>query len=197
MIVGRAQGIGFAVPARIAAMVTRQILATGRVTRGWIGMYTQDITPDLEHAFGANPGGGAVVDEVAANSPSALVGLRVGDVIVAVDNRPVHAEQDVSRELSSHGVGEGVTLTVLREGHRTNLTLTTILRPGDSPAPPVVTAPATETGPAGFGITIDTMTPELAQRVGGTPGRGVVILQVLAGGAADRAGLRGGDDLAS
>ncbi len=189
MVVGRGSGIGFAVSARIVQQVMRQVLATGRVTRGWIGLYVQDLTPDLG-TFGA-PGSGALVSAVLAGSPSAAAGLRLSDVVVAMDGRPVRGRNDVTRMLATHAHAEVIPMTVLRDGQRVNVSVTTGLRPGEAPPPSAPPPPPpAEPGPTGFGITIEALPPQLAPRIGLEPGIGVVIRAVQRGGAADRAGLR-------
>ncbi len=193
MIVQRGSGVGFAVPSRIAQFVARQVLATGRVTRGWIGITAQDITPDLERAFG-RAGSGALVCRLAPEGPAARAGVRLGDVIVGVDGRPVRGRHEVQRETAVRAVGERMTLTVLRGSTRTDLAMVNALRPGDAaPAGPPAAAPAPEPGPTGFGMTIDAVPAVEAQALGLAPREGVVILEVRRGGAADRAGLQPGD----
>jgi len=193
MVVGRGQGIGFAVPSRIAEHVARQILASGRVTRGWIGVNTQDVTPDLERAFGG-ANSGAIINQLAPDGPAARAGLHLSDLVSAVNGRPVHNRHDMMREIASRAVGERLVLTVTRAGQRTDIAVTTALRPGETlPSGPPPAAAPPEPGPTGFGVYIDAIPPVGAQRLGLPPGVGVVILEVHRGGAADRAGLRPGD----
>ncbi|MBK8691893.1 MAG: trypsin-like peptidase domain-containing protein [Deltaproteobacteria bacterium] len=191
LIVGRGQGIGFAVSSRLVQQVVRQVLATGRVTRGWTGFDTQDITPDLSSL--GSPGGGALVSRVAPDSPAAAAGLRPSDVIVAVDGREVHGRNDMRRLLATRAPGERVVLTTRREDRRREVTLTTALRPGEAPPGPPPPPPPPEPGPTGFGITIEAVPPAYAARMGLGPDGGVAIMAVQRGGAADRAGLRPGD----
>ncbi len=192
MVVGRGSGIGFAVSARIVQQVMRQVLATGRVTRGWIGLHVQNITPDLG-AFGA-PGSGALVSAVIGGSPAAAAGLRPSDVIVTMDGRPVRGRNDVTRTLATHAHAEAVAMTVLRDGQRLNVSVTTGLRPGEAPPPSAPPPPPpAEPGPTGFGITIEALPANFAARLGVPAGLGVIIMEVWRGLAADRAGLRPGD----
>ena len=192
MVVGRGQGIGFAVSSRLVQQVVRQVLATGRVTRGWTGLDTQDLTPDLA-SFGA-AGSGALVSVVLPDSPAAAAGLRPSDVIVAVDGRAVHGRNDIARLMATRAPGERIVLGTLREGQARDVTVTTALRPGESPPPAAPPPPPPPTpGPTGFGITIETLPPAYAARLGLGPVGAVVIMGVQRGGAADQAGLRPGD----
>ena len=192
LVVGRGQGIGFAVSSRLVQQVVRQVLASGRVTRGWTGLDTQDITPDLS-AFGP-PGSGALVSVVVPRSPAATAGLHPADVVIAVDGRPVHGRNDVRRLMATRAPGERVVVATLRGGQPRDVTVITALRPGES-APPNAPPPAppAEPGPTGFGITIEALPPAYAARLGLSTEGGVIIMAVQRGGAADRAGLRPGD----
>ena len=192
LVVGRGQGIGFAVSSRLVQQVVRQVLASGRVTRGWTGLDTQDITPDLS-AFGP-PGSGALVSVVVPRSPAATAGLHPADVVIAVDGRPVHGRNDVRRLMATRAPGERVVVATLRGGQPRDVTVITALRPGES-APPNAPPPAppAEPGPTGFGITIEALPPAYAARLGLSTQGGVIIMAVQRGGAADRAGLRPGD----
>jgi len=193
MVVGRGQGIGFAVPARIADHVARQIIAHGQVTRGWIGVGTQDITPDLEGAYGGH-NGGVLVSFVQPQGPAAQADVRVGDVVHEVNGQTVHNRHELLRVIASRAVGEQLTLSLSRGAARQSVNVVTALRPGEQMprgAPSMAVPP--DPAPTNFGMTIADMAPALAQRYGVTPGIGVVVTVVQPGGAADRAGLRPGD----
>jgi len=193
LVVGRGQGIGFAVPSRIAQWVAEQIVRTGQVTRGWIGLNAQTITPDLESTFGPIASG-AIVNQLDPSGPAAAAGVRLGDVIVEVDGQPVHNRHEVTRQVALRGVRETLRMTLQRGGTRTQVQMVTALRPGEAPPPSAPPPPpAPEAGPTGFGMGIDAVPPFLAQRYGLAPGEGVVIVEVQRGGAADRSGLRPGD----
>lgn len=192
MIIGRGQGIGFAVPSRMCEWVTGRILRHGRVTRGWLGFGAQDVTPDLERAFNVRANGGVIVNEIARGGPADRGGMHVGDVLVSLEGHPVQSDRDVVRELADHGIGDRLTVRVLRGGRAQELQLTTIARPGDRAVPPPP-PPTPDPEPTGFGMVIDAMNPVIAQRAGLVGNQGVVIVQVHRGGAADRAGLRPGD----
>lgn len=193
MIIGRGQGIGFAVPSRLVSYVSEQLLAHGRVVRGWVGIEGQDITVDLQRAFGPARSG-AVVNALDPTGPAARAGLQLGDVIVAIDARAVRDRHDMVRGVASRAVGERLTFTVLRDGQRREFRVVAQNRPGENST---AVAPAvqreTDPGPTGFGISIEDLPAVYAPRMGLRPGTGVLIAEVRNGGAADRAGLRAGD----
>jgi serine protease Do/serine protease DegQ len=109
-------GIGFAIPVHMAREVMDQLVAHGEVRRGQLGISTQDLTPDLAQAFGIRPNGGAVIAQIAPGSPAERAGLRVGDVIVAVEGRAVRNSADVRNRVGLVRVGETVVLQILRDG---------------------------------------------------------------------------------
>jgi len=191
--VGRGSGVGFAVPSRIARFVADQIIARGHVQRGWIGIGSQDVTPDLAHTFGVNGRGGAIVNQLASSGPAARGGIQVGDVVIRAGDRDVHDEHDLIREIALRGVGERVRIELLRGGRRQELWVTTASRPGDTGPTPVAIQPPSPPGNAGFGIMIDQVPPLFADRIGLARGLGAMIVQVFPNGTAHRAGLRPGD----
>jgi S1-C subfamily serine protease len=207
MIVGRGSGIGFAVPASIARSVSEQILATGTVRRSWIGVTFQEMTPELAASFGAGERRGALVAGVEPRGPAARAGVRPGDIVLEVDGAPVREGRDLMREVMNKPVGSRVRVTLLRQGRPVVLEVSTEERPGelhaltrglrraparagsDSPDPVVG---RTTFGPdAGLGL--DSLTPEVARRLGYEGNGRVVVTRLIEGSPAERAGLRAGD----
>jgi Do/DeqQ family serine protease len=116
---GGYQGIGFAVPANLARRVVDQIVEHGRVIRGWIGITAvRDLNEDAAAALGVAAGAGALVLELLRGSPADGAGLEPGDVVVAVDGRPVADAAQLRNALAAAEVGRVLRLAVLREGRR-------------------------------------------------------------------------------
>ena len=115
-------GIGFAIPSNLCRDVMRQLIATGTVTHGSLGVQTQDLTDDIARALGTQAGQGAVVTRVQPDSPAAAAGLQAGDVIVRVDGRPVRGASDFHNAEGLAPVGSSLTLELLREGKTVNAT---------------------------------------------------------------------------
>jgi len=111
-------GIGFAIPSDLALRVMRQLIETGSVARGTLGVETQDITPEIVSALGLSNARGAIVTRVQPGSPAASAGLRAGDAIVSVDGKAVANSHDLSNLEGLLPVGESVKLEVLRDGKR-------------------------------------------------------------------------------
>jgi Do/DeqQ family serine protease len=190
MIVGRGQGIGFAVPSNLARRTADQLVKTGRVQRAWIGIGIQDVTPELAPELGVSAGAGALINSVAGDGPGARAQLRPADIIAAVDGRTVRDAQDFIRELLGHDVGEAVLLEVIRGGKHYGAKVELVARPEAPTAPAPPPAPA---GSPGLGLSIRDLSPEQAMNLGMPARAYAAVVQVAAGSAGDRAGLRGGD----
>jgi serine protease Do len=190
LIVGAGQGIGFAVPSTMAQRVADQILKTGHVSRGWIGVSVQDVTPELAAAMHLTPGAGALVNNVAAQGPAYRANLRAGDLIASVAGRPVHDGHDLIRETIAHEVGQPVQLEIVRAGQHygANVTL------AERPEAPIEAPPAQQQAQhQGMGLVVKDLSPEQAVQMNLEPRPIPVLTQVTPGSVADRAGLRPGD----
>ena len=115
-------GIGFAIPINMARQVMDQIVRHGAIRRGLLGVATQDLTPQLAEAFGIRTDQGAVISQIGAKSAAEKAGLRVGDVITAVNDRPVRDSAALRNSIGLLRVGDEVRLGLLREGKPLSLT---------------------------------------------------------------------------
>jgi Do/DeqQ family serine protease len=197
MILGRGQGIGFAIPADIAQNVAQQLLAYGRVRRAWIGVGFQELTPELAADFGIADRRGALVNEVVPGGPAARAGLQSGDVIVAIDGLAVREARDLMRQVLRRPIGAEVRLDIVRNGQARALTLTTAERPDPSADAGSAVRPREDARAAreerGWGMQVLPITPDIAQQLGRNNTEGAVVARVREGSPADRAGLRRGD----
>jgi len=194
MILGRGTGVGFAVPSRLARLVTEQLATGGSVSRGWIGLGLQDLTADLARNFDLPPGGGAIVSQLDPRGPSARAGLALGDVITSIDGRPVTSSNDVVQSVTGHRPNDAITLAVLRNGQAHAVRVVAGPRPeaGNERAARGrgTDAPRVE-GSRNLGIEVAPIPIQRARQLG--VDRGVMVTVVEPGGAAERAGLRPGD----
>jgi len=111
---GGSQGIGFAVPANLARQVMDQVLKTGHVTRAYLGIYPQDVTPAMARAFGEKDSQGIVVGDVSANSPAQKAGIQTGDIILEVNGKPVSDSNQLRMSISMMKPGAELKLKTLR-----------------------------------------------------------------------------------
>ncbi|NNL68106.1 MAG: DegQ family serine endoprotease [Myxococcales bacterium] len=189
----RANTIGFAVPVNMAKDVLPQLRSSGHVTRGWLGVLIQKITPELAEGFGLEDDEGALVSRVDPAGPAADAGIERGDVIVRFDGTPIESMEDLPRKVAATPVGKSVPVVVLRDGKRKTISVT-IGQLSDPELAEATGEPGEEAGAARFGITAQDLTPQIAQQLGlEADEEGVVITQIEPGSAAEDAKLRRGD----
>jgi Do/DeqQ family serine protease len=191
MIVGRGQGIGFAVPSTMAQRVAAQILKSGHVSRAWLGVGVQDLTPELAQTMRLPAGAGALITNVPSDGPAYRANVRPGDVIASVAGHAVRDGHDLQRETISHDVGQVVPLEIIRGGqhYQTSVTLSERREAAIAPVPAQQQALPHQ----GLGLVVRDLSPQQAAEVGLAARAAPVVTQVTPGSSADRAGLRPGD----
>jgi Do/DeqQ family serine protease len=185
-------GIGFAIPSNMAKNVMDQLVAGGGVRRGMLGVTIQPVNADIAKSLGLEKVSGAIVNSVSPGSPAERAGVERGDVIVALEGTPVADSNALRNQVARMQPGSTVRLTVLRDGSERELTAKLAeLRPSnDGEAEP--SRGGTPNG--AFGLSVQPLTPELAERLGVAAGtRGVAVTAVDPQGAAAEAGIRQGD----
>jgi serine protease Do len=128
---GANAGVGFAIPADVAAKITSQLMKGTKIARGYIGVSIQPVSDDVAEALGIKDTTGAYVAEVTRGGPAEKAGLQIGDIVKTVNGAAVKGPTELTRRIADIGVGEHVQLGVLRNGKMLNLTLTAALRPGE------------------------------------------------------------------
>ena len=180
-------GIGFAIPINLAKELLPELKTKGRVTRGWLGVSIQRVTPEIAESLGMESATGALVASVAPGSPAERAGIKVRDVIVEYGGKPIKESSELPLMVARTHVGANVNITVLRDKRNVPLKVTVAeLRDEEE----VTRPPERERH---FGLTVQNVTPEIAQTLGLKGAQGVVITAVERGSAADDAGLRRGD----
>jgi serine protease Do len=187
---GGSVGIGFAVPISMAKFVVPQLIETGRVERGWLGVTIQPLTEELARSFDVPRADGVLVSAVQEDSPAARAGLRPGDVVVEYDDQKVGRTTDLSRIVAATPVDKEARLVVLRDGKP--VTLTAKVGRLQPPGEPLARDSGGEADRPRLGVTVEPVTGDLARRLG-MPASGVVIRQVMDASPAAEAGLRPGD----
>lgn len=184
---GGYMGVGFAIPINLAKAIAEQLIAQGQVTRGYLGVVIQPLTQDLAESFGLERTRGILIAQVAEDSPAAEAGLRQGDVIVSYQDKPVTDVGDFRNRVSLTAPGSRQELVVMRDAERQTLEVTIGTLSGGQA---VAGAPAEITQE--LGLTVQTLTPELAEQFDTQPGEGVVVTAVRPGSPAAGAGIEPG-----
>ena len=188
-IVAQGQGIGFAIPVNLARDIVAQLKDHGSVTRGWMGVGIQDLTPELAEYYGIKNQKGVLVTQVFSDQPAEKAGVKAKDVIVAVDGKPVSTGRELSAAVAGLPVGKEVPVKLIREGKEFSVKVRIAERKEGEAA-------ASEAGPdsTDLGIRATDLTPETARRFGIEEGeKGALIAAIQPGSKAEQAGLRQGD----
>jgi serine protease Do len=191
---GGYQGIGFAVPSNMARLVMDQLIQKGKVTRGWLGVTIQEITPELSQKFGLKSAKGALVGDVAKGSPAEKGGLKRGDVILEFNGRKVGDVGNLRNMVAQSRVGAQIPMTILRSGKEYEINVTTTELPKDV-SDTVPGSTSEDTAFEGFaGLNVIELTGEISRQLGlSRDERGVVVVRVDPGSSVEDAGLRKGD----
>jgi len=185
---GDYNGIGFALPSRDASQVYEQLRTTGKVRRGYLGVFLDSVKAEYAKVYGMRDERGAIVTHVRdADGPAAAAGLKAGDVIVEFDGKPVASAQDLISKVSSTGPDRSVVVAYLRDSgtaiERKNVTMRLGERPpnrtsrdGDRPTKLPADPPAQEQKP--FGLTLTAITPEMATSLNIDRTAGLVVKEI-------------------
>jgi serine protease Do len=180
---GGSVGIGFDIPADVADSVSRQLIAGGKVVRGYIGASVQDVTPEIAESLGVPARKGELVADVVPGGPAQRSGLRSGDIVMQADGAPIQSAGDLTRRVALARPGASLSLDIQRDGHRQTLRLKTDQRPSEQQlAQNGPTSGGGGAGEASLGLSV-------APRQGG----GLDVAQVQPGSEAARKGIRRGD----
>jgi serine protease Do len=202
-IVAQGQGIGFAVPIDLAKDVIPQLREKGKVTRGWLGVGIQEITPDLAHTFGIEAGKGALISQVFPKGPAAKAGIKSGDVVTAYNGKPIDSPGALSRNVAATPPGKDANLTVLRDGKTVNITVRMTERNEANVKNGNMSGEDNEGGESGgdettsatVGLSVGPISPAIAERLGIDANEGVLVTNVEEGSAAEAAGVQPNDVL--
>jgi serine protease Do len=178
-------GIGFAIPSNAVKELLPQLRDKGKVVRGFIGASVQKVSPEIAESLGINPARGALVADLVKGGPAEHAGMKTGDVIVEFDRRAIKESADLPQQVARVAPGATVQVKVIRDGKETTLPLTV----GEMKEAEV--AASMQEGE--LGLTVQPMTPQLAESLGIERTDGLVISAVKPGSAAEEAGLRSGD----
>jgi serine protease Do len=190
-IVAGGQGIGFAIPVNMAKAILPQLKDKGTVTRGWLGVQTQGISPEIARSYGMTGEKGALVADIVKDTPAEKAGLKSGDIITEFDGKPVRDPNDLSRTVAATPPGKKVLIKMFRDGSEQSVTVTLERRKddsGDAASPSVVAQDK-------LGLSVQELTRDLANSLRIKETKGIVVSDVKPGGIADDAGIMRGDIL--
>jgi len=180
-------GIGLAIPSNMARNIYMQLKETGKVIRGYLGVAIDDVQPNMADFFGLDEAKGVLISQVTEDSAAEKAGLKRGDVVVELDGQVVDSANTFRNRVAMHKPGTRVEIVILRDGKRRTITATLDARPDDTSA-----AGEQPQVRARLGMTVQTLTDELAQRLGYEGLAGVVVTEVTPGSEADNEGIERG-----
>ncbi len=184
-------GIGFAIPSDMAENVMDQIIKTGTVRRGMLGVKVQSVTSDMAANLGLKEVRGAIVSSVDPGSPADRAGVQQGDVITAINGRPVSDMNDLRNEIADTAPGSRVAVTALRDGRERQMEVTLGQMPNGDRASNDNNGGPDEHGR--LGLSVEPITPSIANQLGTKTRTGLVVDSVTPGSPAADAGIREGD----
>jgi Do/DeqQ family serine protease len=187
-------GIGFAIPSNMAKAVMDQLLKTGRVRRGMLGVTIQSVDADLAASLNLPAARGAIVTSVAPDGPAEKAGIRRGDVITAINDQPVSDNNTLRNQIARMAPGSSVEVTALRNGRDQNFRAVLAELPERQRVDTEERSSGRGSTNEKFGLTLQSLTPEMASRYGlDADDQGLLVTRVDASGSAANAGIRVGD----
>jgi serine protease Do len=186
-------GIGFAIPSKIAKQVTDELIAHGRVIRGWVGVSAQDLDEDLAKFFHVPSAEGAVISQVVPKGPANEAKLRAGDVVVEFNQRQIHTSSDFKSMVAKTKAGAKVPVSIYRDGKSRTIALHIREQPRLEEALQLAGQAAPDEEKPSLGLAVQDIPPEFARAFDMAIESGALIVGVRPGSPAFEAGLEPGD----
>jgi len=186
---GGSMGLSFSIPIDVALEVTNQLKASGKVTRGWLGVVIQELSKELAESFGMRNTNGALVAGVEKGGPADKGGLEAGDVITKFDGKTISSSSDLPRAVGVAKPGKAVPVEILRKGNEKTLSVAIGEMPSDSSESVQASKPSAKQDVDRIGLILKELTPQQKKKLNGKSG----LLVIDAQGAVAQAGIRRGD----
>lgn len=186
---GGSIGLSFAIPISVAINVAEQLKVSGHVVRGWLGVAIQDVDRGLAESFGLDKPAGALVSQIEADSPAEKAGVRIGDIVVAFDDKPIDESADLPHIVGLVKPGTRSKMRVIRDGKPMDLRIKVGELPDDGSDSSAVAKVSTSGGR--LGLVVEDLDARQKSRL--SLGGGVVVREVVSGKPGERAGLMPGD----
>jgi serine protease Do len=183
-IVSQGQGIGFAIPINMAKVILPDLKSKGKVTRGWLGVSVQDITEDIAKNLKLKNLTGALISDVFKGDPADKAGLKAGDIIVEINGKKIKDSHELLLTIASFHIGDKVDVKILRDAQERVFSVIVAERKGQ---PEIAEM---KQGMENFGMTVQDITPEIAQYLGLGVKSGVIVVNVADGSPADEKGIQ-------
>ena len=183
---GGFEGIGFAIPSNMALYIAKQLIAHGKIERGWLGVSVQDLTPELAKSFGVPGTRGSLIAEVVKGGPADKAGLQKGDIVIAYQGEEIKDSSTLRNEVATSTIGQEVKVSVLRKGKKEELRAI-IGNLADSAK--LLSVSAKER----LGGEFRSVTAKEAEKYGFDSGQGIVVTEVDPQGPLGQAGFEVGD----
>jgi serine protease Do len=192
-IVAGGSGIGFAIPSNMARKIYTELVAKGRVSRGWLGVSIQPLTPELAKSFGAKDSSkGVLISEVMPDSPAAKAGVQSGDILLEFEGKKMEAPGDLQRAVGLSSPGTSSKMKVWRDQGEKTLEVKIGEAPDEREARGGP-APGPGRGRVALGIEVRPITPDIARQLNLRTSEGVIVARIEDGSAAADAGVQRGD----
>jgi len=191
-IIPYAQGIGFAIPINMAKRNIDDLINLGKVRRSWLGVYIQEVTPEIAKQFGLpEDTKGVLIGDVVKDSPAEEAGIKRGDIIIKVNDEEVNSPEELQDKIRDIDIGEKANIEIMRDGKAIRF----IVKIGEMPTVEEEGSefPKEKVFSVQTGLKVEAVTPEIAKEVGLPWVKGLVITEVIPGSSADDMGLQRGD----
>jgi len=190
-IIPYAQGIGFAIPINAAKKNIDDLITLGKVRRSWLGVYIQEVTPEIAKQFNQAEAKGVLVGDVVKNSPAEEVGIKTGDIIKKVNNEEVNSPEELQDKIGNIEIGKEANIEIVRNGE----TISFVVKIGEMPTVEEEGSefPKEKVFSVQTGLKVEAVTSEVAKELELSWVKGLVITEVIPGSSADYMGLQQGD----
>ncbi len=190
-IIPYAQGIGFAIPIKIAKKNIDDLINLGKVRRSWLGVYIQEVTPEIAEQFNLTEAKGVLVGDVIENSPAEETGIKTGDIIKKVNDEEVNSPEELQGKIGNIEIGKEANIEIVRNGK----TISFVVKIGEMPTVEEEgsESPKEKVFSVQTGLKVESVTTEIAKELELPWVKGLVITEVLPGSKADDMGLQQGD----
>src|SRR5262245_49543938 len=182
-------GIGFAIPINMAKKIYTELVAKGKVTRGWLGVSIQPLTPELAKSFGAKDTKGVLISDVIPDSPASKSGLKSGDILLEFNGKKMEAPADLQRAVGLSSPTQDAKVKVLRDQSEKTIDI----KIGEAPEERAEARGNGQRGRSMLGLDVRPVTPEIARQLNLPAPEGVVVARVEDGSTAAEAGVQRGD----